>query len=371
MAAVQIIAWRQNLNMSRKAFCTTMESYLVKDEHARDLSQLRHTLLDAAFRVEMSPLFFDYHGWRVSTSEGIQIEFDTNAFVFNYLRMRNARVLDIGCGFGLRLICFALLGARTCVGIDISPEMISDFKRLKEGCAIDVEAICGDFLDFEFPEESFDIVIMNSSISHVRDTQSLLVKIRGILAPGGCLWIADENNGLFLPTKIKVKRGWKKSEHGPIGSRMATFGRDVDRLPFYEARIKIIQSKFPFLDEKIIRQLAKDTQGMFGKGIIDAVDAYITRGEKPKKASFQFRNPYTGEYPEFLFNPIKLARDLRKIGFRCRFVSPSVYSGGLFVRGQPSVKRAALTTYRRLVSVSSVITHLLYPGFTICAKRIN
>jgi SAM-dependent methyltransferase len=346
-----------------------MDPYLVKDERARDVSQLRHTLLDVAFRAEMSPLFFDYLGWRVSTSEGIQAEFDTDAFIFNYLRMRNARVLDIGCGFGLRLICFALLGARTCVGIDISPEMIGDFERLKARFAIDVEAICGDFLDFEFPEESFDIVLMNASISHVRDTQSLLVKIREILAPGGCLWITDDNNGLFLPTKIKVWRGWRKSEHGPIDSKMATFGREVDRLPFYEARINIIQSKFPFLDEKIIRQLAKDTRGMFGKGIIDAVDAFISQGEKPKKPSFQFRNPYTGEYPEFLFNPIKLASDLKKIGFKCRLVSPSVYSEVFFKRGQPFVKRAAFTTYRRMASISPAITPLLYPGFTICAKK--
>ena len=184
-----------------------MDLYLVKDEHARDVSQLRYTLLDAAFRAEMSPLFSDYLGWRVSTSEGIQAEFNADSFIFNYLRMRNARVLDIGCGFGLRLICFAFLGARTCIGIDISPEMIGDFAKFSNRFALDVEAICGDFFDFELPEESFDIVLMNASISHVRDTKSLLVKIKEILAPGGCLWITDDNNGLFLPTKIKVWKG--------------------------------------------------------------------------------------------------------------------------------------------------------------------
>jgi len=346
-----------------------MDPYLVNDQHARDVSQLRHTLLDAAFRAEMSPLFFHYLGWRVSTSEGIQYEFDTDSFLFNYLRMKDARVLDIGCGFGLRLICFALLGARTCVGIDISPEMIGDFKKLTERFALDVQAKRGDFLDFEFPEESFDIVLMNDSISHIRDTRSLVVKIRRILASGGSLWITDDNNGLFLPTKIEVWRGWRKSEYGPIDSKMATVGREVDRLPFYEARINIIHSKFPFLDENVIRQLAKDTRGMFGDGIIHAVETYLAQGEKPKKPSFQFRNPYTGEYPEFLFSPKKLANDLRKNGFKCRLVPPSVYSGRLIVTGQPFIKRAVFTTYRRLASISSAITPFVYPGFTICAKK--
>jgi SAM-dependent methyltransferase len=288
--------------------------------------------------------------------------------------MRDARVLDIGCGFGLRLICFALLGAKTYVGIDISPMMIGDFKKLSDRFALDVQPICGDFLDFELPEESFDIVLMNDSISHVRDTYSLLVKIRRILTPDGCLWITDDNNSLFLPSKMRGRRVWKQYEYGPIDVTNATIGRETDRLPYYEARTNIIQNRYPYLDEKVVRQLAKDTRGMFGKQIIHAVKEYMKDGKKPEKPSFQYRNPYTGEYPELLFNPKKLVRDIRKIGFECRLMPPSIYNGRPvrpITARQPSIVQSVLTTCRRLARGSSTIAPFLYHGFTIFAKKLS
>jgi hypothetical protein len=112
---------------------------------------------------------------------------------------------------------------------------------------------------------------------------------------------------MFLPSKIRARRVWRTSEYGPIDPKMAKFGREVDGLPFYEARANIIQRRYPYLDEKVVRQLAKDTRGMFGKEITHAVEVYMKDGKKPKKPSFQYRNPHTGEYPEFLFNPKKLA----------------------------------------------------------------
>ena len=275
---------------------------------AERLSQLSNALLDASFRSELSPLFFDYFGSRVDSKEGLQYELNADSFLFNRLNMKDKRVLEIGCGFGLRLIVFALLGAKKCVGIDISPETIGDFQKLSDRLALDAEAICGDFLDYDFAEENYDIAIMNESISHIRDTSQLLTKTKKIVSPGGCVWIKDCNNGLFLPKKIQVWRQWRRSEHGPIDSKMAAIGRQVDRQPFFEARVNIIQHEDSSLDEHTVRQLAKKTQGMFGEEIIKAVEEYKKEQKISKKASFRYRNPYTGEYPEFCFNPRALVK---------------------------------------------------------------
>jgi SAM-dependent methyltransferase len=239
----------------------------------------------------------------VNTEEGLRNEFNTDLSLFNHLKMKNKSVLEIGCGFGLRLVVFELLGAKKCVGIDISPEMINDFQKLSDRFALDIDAICGDFLDYDFGEEKFDVVIMNESISHVRDTSELLTKTKKILRSGGCMWIKDCNNGLFLPKRIQVWKQWKKSEHGPKDSKMATIGREVDRLPFFEARMNIIQSQDSLLDEKTVKKLAKETQGMFGEEITQAIEEYKKEKKISKKPSFRYRNPYTGEYPELCFNP--------------------------------------------------------------------
>ena len=72
--------------------------------------------------------------------------------------------MDIGCGFGLNLICLVLLGAKKAVGIDISKEMINGFKVLLEYFPeLDIEPILGDFLLTECDEQSYDVVILNDS----------------------------------------------------------------------------------------------------------------------------------------------------------------------------------------------------------------
>ena len=343
---------------------------------AERLSRLSNVLLDASFRSELSPLFFDYLGWRVDTEEGLRYEFNADLSLFNHLNMKNKRVLEIGCGFGLRLIVFALLGAKKCVGIDISPEMVGDFKKLSDKLDLDVEAICGDFLDYNFGEESFDIALMNESISHIRDTSQLLTKTEKLLCPGGYIWIKDCNNGLFLllPKKIEVWKKWRRAEYGPIDSKKATIGRQVDRLAYFEARINIIQSIDPSLDENIVRQLAKKTRGMFGDEITQAVEEYKKEKKLSKKPSARYRNPYTGEYEELCFNPLRLAKQIKDLGFRSKLVPPSetCIETNIYAPSRSLVEKSLLKMYMRVVSVSPIIiTTLIYPCFTICAKKAN
>jgi SAM-dependent methyltransferase len=334
------------------------------------LSQLSDVLLDPSFRSELSPFFFNWLGLRVASKEGIQYELNVDSDVFNHLDMKNKRVLEIGCGFGLRLIVFALLGAKKCVGIDISPEMIGDLEKLSGRFAVDVEAICGDFLEYNFAEENFDIVIVNETISHVRDTPRLLRKTKKIVTLGGRVWIKDCNNGLFLPKKIEVWRKWKKVEHGP---KTGVSGREVDRLSFFDARVSIIHHHDSSLDEHTVRRLAKKTQGMFGEDLITAVEEYKKEKKISKKPSFRYRNPYTGEYPELCFNPRALVKELAELGFKCRLIPPSETrpETNIFA-GRGVVQQSLLKMYMRLVTISpAAVAILIYPCFTICARKPN
>jgi SAM-dependent methyltransferase len=346
-----------------------MDWSIMNDTHSDLISQLIRTFGDPTFRAEMSPFFFNYLGGRITSAEAIKCEFNVDLRLFNYLKMKNKSILDIGCGFGQHLVNFALLGARKCTGIDLAPEMIRDFRTLASWFDLDIEAISGDFLDLEFAEESFDIALMRESISHVRDTQRLLINAKTILTPRGCVCITDNNNSLFLPQNFKVRRIWKKQEHGPIDAKTAAGWKEISRLPYRDARAVIIQSRYPSLDETVVSQLAKKTQGLFGEEIIQAVEEYMKEGTISKKPSFQYRNPYTGEYPELCFNPWALMSNLKKMGFECRLVSPSQ----TFACFELSpIKRSILKTYRGLVRRSPlIITPFIYPTFRIIGRKLS
>jgi SAM-dependent methyltransferase len=96
------------------------------------------------------------------------------------------RVLDLGCGNGLNLSMFAEEGFRV-TGIDISPRML---EVARETCPL-AELIQGDFLEHSFPDACFNGVFAKAII-HLfpkTDAVTLLVKVHGILQPGGVFYV--------------------------------------------------------------------------------------------------------------------------------------------------------------------------------------
>jgi 2-polyprenyl-3-methyl-5-hydroxy-6-metoxy-1,4-benzoquinol methylase len=215
---------------------------MLKNRYRKEIEELENAILNSNLRKQMKPLFYDYFQSSVTTKEGIKNYFMQNAAIFELLNAKEKDILEVGCGFGLRLICMALMGARKIAGIDISEEMIESFQKLiKRFPQLDLKAKRGDFLLIDYPPSSFDVVLLVEAISHIRDTQLLLDKIRDVLCPSGILYIHDGNNDLFLPSRIRSRRDWRKAERGPIDESMARHGREVDKFCFFEARMKIIQ----------------------------------------------------------------------------------------------------------------------------------
>jgi SAM-dependent methyltransferase len=300
---------------------TTYE-YLSR-EYSKEIRELEKVILNPALKKKISPFFYDYFKSVVTNERSLRNYFLTSVVISRELDMKGKKILDIGCGLGLRLICLMLAGAREAVGIDISGEMTGGFRiLLKEFPRLRIKTVTGDFLTEYFPPNSFDAAIVHEAISHIRDTHLLLDKIRYVLRPGGRLYISDSNNDLFLPRRMRSRRLWRESERSPISEREAKYGRKVDRLNSYEGRMKIILERYPHLDEKKLVLIAKKTQGMWGVEITRAAEEFMTTGKISHKASFPYRNPFTGEFPELAFNPLRLAKDMRRRGFRCRHLQP-------------------------------------------------
>src|SRR5512143_3634666 len=90
------------------------------------------------------------------------------------------------------------------------------------------ESRFGDGIAMQFPSESFDGVMANCVISHVRDLKGFLREAHRLLRPGGIFFLSDENNSLYLPARARRRRGWRSMEAEPRGpyfaARMAYIG---------------------------------------------------------------------------------------------------------------------------------------------------
>ena len=93
------------------------------------------------------------------------------------------RVLEAGCGS----MSFMNLKPPTRItGIDISE------KQLERNQILD-EAICGDIMTYQFPPDSFDIIICLDVLEHLERPELALENFRNTLAPGGLMILKFPN----------------------------------------------------------------------------------------------------------------------------------------------------------------------------------
>lgn len=99
-----------------------------------------------------------------------------------------ARVLDIGCGDAGVLIAFAERGAHT-AGVELDEKSLERGRLRAEehGVRVDLRSGVAEALPWE--DASFDLVILDNVLEHVRDREQTLREIRRVLAPDGLLYM--------------------------------------------------------------------------------------------------------------------------------------------------------------------------------------
>jgi ubiquinone/menaquinone biosynthesis C-methylase UbiE len=118
-----------------------------------------------------------------------------------------SRILDVGCGTGYLLgrLAGRLPQAEVLAGIDAAPAMIA---VARSGAADDrLRLAVGTAERLPWPAESFDLVVSTTSFDHWADQRAGLAECARVLAPGGCLVLADLFSVLLVPTLAGGRRG--------------------------------------------------------------------------------------------------------------------------------------------------------------------
>ncbi len=236
-------------------------------------------------------------------------------------------ILDCGAGFGLTAIFLALLGAKAAHGLEFQQNHIDTFAAFRDVFPADLPVFMrqGDAAAMPYEDNSFDVVLSVEAISHYRDTNGFLKEVHRVLRPGGILIISDANNGANPWRAYRTKRLWAAFENG--SERGGYYGHKIGK-SFLQQRREIITEAFPFLDQDVVDDLARGTSGLNRGEILAVVQYYVDVGAKPQHF-YQFGtcplDPFISHYAEFLFHPLRLAKEIGYYGFDAHVYS---YFGG-------------------------------------------
>jgi SAM-dependent methyltransferase len=149
-------------------------------------------------------------------------------------RVRPGEVmLDIGCGNGTSLLEARALGA-TAYGIEADPNV----RPIAE--ALDLNIHFGSLHDHPYPEQQFDLVVLNQVVEHLPDPDQTLRQLRERLAPGGRIVLVFPNVGSVWQRLCGLRWiNWHIPYHLHHFSRRG-FARMAERCGYRVGRVRSI-----------------------------------------------------------------------------------------------------------------------------------
>ncbi len=146
--------------------------------------------------------------------------------IFKMLPSRPLRILDVGCGTGFFTILLAMEGHHV-TGVDLTPEMIENSRRLAEEERVSCEFLVMDAENLNFPEETFDVIISRNltwTLPHAEMAYKSWIRV---LKKGGILLNYDANYGL---SDFTDNKGLPKTHaHHTVGKEMTMEAEELKR----------------------------------------------------------------------------------------------------------------------------------------------
>jgi ubiquinone/menaquinone biosynthesis C-methylase UbiE len=118
-----------------------------------------------------------------------------------------AELLEVGCGTGVLTRVLADLDAvESVVGVDLAPSLLDKARELAAGTP-NVHFEVADARALPFEDASFDVVIFDSTLSHVPEPERALAEAARVLRPGGTVAAFD---GDYATTTVAL------GDHDPL-----------------------------------------------------------------------------------------------------------------------------------------------------------
>ena len=110
--------------------------------------------------------------------------------------IKDARILDVGCGGGILAEALARAGGRV-LGIDLAPAALTTARlhALEAGVVLEYREIAAEELAAE-RAASFDVVTCMEMLEHVPDPVSVLGALAALVRPGGDVFVSTINRNL-------------------------------------------------------------------------------------------------------------------------------------------------------------------------------
>ncbi|HET9952532.1 MAG TPA: class I SAM-dependent methyltransferase [Candidatus Eisenbacteria bacterium] len=297
----------------------------------RRLASLRAILMqsDAELRAQLPEYFLTYYKHLNILRNPARIEhiIQKGREMHRYLEADGKEILDLGAGWGIEALLVAIHGAKKVIATEIDRDMVAVGTYLAQKIDPPVENFesrFGDGIAMEFPSGSFDGVMANCVISHVRDLEGFLAEAHRLLRPGGIFFLSDENNSLYLPARGRRRKGWHDMEREPNG-------------PYFEARRAMIGEHFPGLSANQLLEAVRQTRGLWGDQVADGVREFLKSGRLERKPVFLYRDPRDGQYPERELNPFWMMEKFREARLEPELL-PAFFSRGIEVHPRQVVK---------------------------------
>lgn len=202
-------------------------------------------------RLYNSEYFSNQSKWLIKQrAKELKQRFDKAETYFT--NKNDIKFLDIGAGEGKTLLEGSLRGWKV-TGIDIVDNRIEDARNDK------IKFINAKFLEYQFPENYFDFIYLDSVLEHVLEPIKYLVKIKNILKPGGILYVGVPNeDSLFNDIRkviftligrqeISEKIKPFDSPYHVIGFNLSSFNYVIKKLNLEVRYFRNFGRKFDFL----------------------------------------------------------------------------------------------------------------------------